>query len=781
MGAVVRVGVGWLAAPAGGRRRGPRWAVLLGSAVIVAAVAGVYYNSLEGQFVIDDHDQIVGNVRIRQLWPSWPKGHRWPVWLIFNSPRPVVLFTLAVNYRLGGLEVRGYHLFNIAVHVVAALALYGIVRRTLGRARWRRHLDAAALPLALAVGLIWAVHPLHTGAVTYVIQRAESMMGMFYLLAVYCMVRGVSSRRAWPWLAGSVACCVFGVGCKEVMVTAPLVMLAYDRLFVSGSFRALWRRRRWFYLALGGTWVLLGVRLWLRPGGTSAGFRSLVGPWWEGPVEYALTQFGVIVHYLKLSVWPTSLCIDYWWLPAKTRPFAVLFDEVLKPAGLIVVLLAATAAGLVRRSGWGFLGLWFFLILAPSSSIMPIKDRAFEHRMYLSLAAVVSAGVLCAYWLGRAGVRRLGGGGRLGRLVVVGVGCLAVVAVAGTLGYLTVQRNAVYLDDRLLYQDIVNKAPHNPRGYRNLGVAMVRAGQLREALPHLRKSIDLKWDSHEAHNNFGAAKERLGDLKTAIREYRIAIQISPYYRAAYNNLGAALGKTKQYRAALSCFQRAARLAPWDPDPYMGIGTILAETGRKAEAMRYFQMALARDPRLGKAYYNMGVVFIDRGELEQAAGCFARAVRYAPHDSSARFNLGMCLWMMGRPGQALGQFRSVLRLRPGDAVALNATARLLATYPDGRFRNGPEAVRLAEAVCKAVGYSNHSFLATLAAAYAEVGRFQDAVRTIRLAAQLARQAGSRATAAQYELHMALFRAGRPLRKIPTPRGRSRPGRAVGRRP
>ncbi|HSY54782.1 MAG TPA: hypothetical protein VK785_10065, partial [Opitutaceae bacterium] len=181
-------------------------------------------------------------------------------------------FTFALNYALGDLNVRGYHWFNLLIHTLAGLTLFGIVRRTLlrqgygGQALVRPALSgrfgADAVPLALAVAVIWVVHPIQTEAVTYVSQRAESLMGLFYLLTVYCFIRGASAtgeRRdsqvirplsSCLWLLASVLSCFLGTLSKETIVTAPVMVLLYDRTFVAGSFREAWRLRWRYYSGL---------------------------------------------------------------------------------------------------------------------------------------------------------------------------------------------------------------------------------------------------------------------------------------------------------------------------------------------------------------------------------------------------------------------------------------------------------------------------------------------------------------------------------------------------
>ena len=286
--------------------RNPQRSALVAAGLIVLATLAAYSNSFAGPFVFDDELSIPSNMTIRQLWPIWkplcPPNHGETV-----SGRPLLNLSLAIDYAISRLDVWSYHATNLAIHILAALLLFGILRRTFLLPAMRDRWGAAAVPLALTIALVWAVHPLQTESVTYIIQRAESLFGLFYLLTLYCFVRGVGSSRAMLWYAVCVVACLLGMASKEVMVSAPLMVLLYDRTFVAGSFREAWRRRYGLYLALAGTWLLLGwLVAWSGTRGSSAGFGIGVGCW-----EYLGTQFGAILNYLKLCVWPHPLVFYY--------------------------------------------------------------------------------------------------------------------------------------------------------------------------------------------------------------------------------------------------------------------------------------------------------------------------------------------------------------------------------------------------------------------------------------------------------------------------------------
>ncbi len=242
---------------------------------------------------------------------------------------------------------------------------------------------AVGRPLAFSITLLWILHPLQTESVTYVSQSAESLMGLLYLLTLYCLVRRAEADgqggRLWQCLC--VAACLLGMGTKEVMVSAPLVALLYDRAFLSGSFRDAWRRRRPLYSCLAATWLPLALLVLSTHGrGGTAGFGSGVSPW----PSYAMNQLQAIVHYLGLCFWPQPLIFDYG--SVLSPPTLRVLPYALAIAGL----LALTAWGLLRRPVLDFLGACFFLILAPSSSIIPVAtEKMAEHRMYLPLIPVV--------------------------------------------------------------------------------------------------------------------------------------------------------------------------------------------------------------------------------------------------------------------------------------------------------------------------------------------------------------------------------------------------------
>jgi Flp pilus assembly protein TadD len=583
--------------------------------VLICAGLGVYHGSFSGAFLLDDFYRITENQQIRRLWPPWD--------VVARSSRPVVDLSLAVNYALGGLTLWGYHAFNLAVHLLAGLTLFGVVRRTLESRMLRDRYGRAGSWLALAIALIWLVHPLQTESVTYVIQRGESLMGLFYLLTLYCGIRGFESPHARLWFTASVGACALGMGSKEVMVTAPIMVLLYDRIFISASCGEIARRRWRFYLGLASTWGLLAALVATSRPEDSAGLTGTLTPW-----SYAAAQLGIVVHYLRLSVWPHPLVFDYTWrLPES--PFAVLPWAVMLGS-----LVGATLLALWRLPGAGVWGVWIFLILAPTSSIFPIADLAFEHRMYLSLAGVVALVVMGAHEAVGFLLRRLETPDALRRWLEVGL----AVAVVAMLGAATIRRNQDYRSDLAMWTDTVARRPDNPRAHNNLGIALDRLGRTGEAIPHFAEAVRLKANYVEARVNLADALARQGRNKEAIAQYSQALRFTPDSASARHNLGVVLYREGLIDRAIAEYSEALRLRPAFPEAHHNLGLALAKQGRIDEAIAHLREAVRLRPDYARAHNNLGSLLYQRGQVKEAIAQFAEAVRLDPGSSDAVKNL-----------------------------------------------------------------------------------------------------------------------------------------------
>ncbi len=562
-------------------------------ALLVLAVLLAYGNSVSAPFVFDDHLSITENAAIRQLWPlgtplSPPSGNGLTV-----EGRPILNLSLALNYAISGNSPWSYRVVNVAIHAAAALLLFGLIRRTL----ISLHLRPATL-IAGSAALLWAVHPLQTESVTYIIQRTESLAGLFYLATLYFSCRG---RPAL-----SVAACALGMATKEVMVTAPLMVLLYDRTFVSGSFHTAWMRRRSFYLALATTWLILAA-LVLGAGnrGGTIGIAAGVTPW-----EYALCQSRALIHYARLALWPSPLVFDY-------GADFVSFSAALPYALVVVAMLAATVFALWKRPAPGFLGAWFFVILAPTSSFVGgTRQMLAEHRIYLSLAALtVFAALVAQRYLGR-------------RFWV------ATLAVSAALGAATVHRNADYASELSLYRDTAAKRPENGFARYNLGELYAAAGQHAEAVTEFAASVRLLPNAAHAHFNLANSVAALGRPTEARTHFGDALRIDPNYAKAHFNLG----------------------------------NLLLAIGDKAAARDHFRRVIALEPDHLEARTNLGGALLELGRVDEAREQLAHVIRARPDSVEAHYGLGNAFLLQKKYPEAAREFEIVLRLRPDLAIA-----------------------------------------------------------------------------------------------------------------
>jgi Tfp pilus assembly protein PilF len=550
----------------------------LAPVLITAAIAIVYWNSFQGAFILDDHVSIRQNATIRNLWPlSVPLS---PPPNTSVSGRPILNLSFALNYSISGVSVWSYHLVNMIVHIIASLLLYGIIRRTLLTPLLKKHYQNKAEFLAMICALIWAVHPIQTESVTYIVQRSESLAGLFYLAALYCTIRGSGSKNSHLWYGAAVFCCALGMGTKEWVATAPVTILVYDYFFLSGSLKKALRDRLFLYIGLGCAWLILPIAAFgSRSGSTGFGIPGY------GPLSYGLTQLGVVTHYLRLCFWPNPLVIDYLWFIEKNPASIIL------PGILLGTLLVLTGMAVFHKSPLGFLGIWFFLILAPTSSIMPIPTEiAAERRMYLPLAAVIVLTVFSIYhfrekfWSARPFLTPL----KKPSGVIIAILCLTV------LGFLTVLRNRNYHDPETMWKLVIKERPRNCRAYSHLGLYYIEHGRKEEAIWQFEKALENRHESvdiAELHSNLAnllAEKERYDE---ALNHFEKAISIDPASVKIMIDYGITLARQNQLKKAEKVFRDALSLQPDNGIIHYNLANTLEMQGNPDAALREYEKAL----------------------------------------------------------------------------------------------------------------------------------------------------------------------------------------------
>jgi tetratricopeptide (TPR) repeat protein len=494
-------------------------------------------------------------------------------------------------------------------------------------------------------------------------------------------------------------------------------------VFIASSWKKIVRRRGKFYAALASTWSIPAVFLCTKSAEYASNGVFLVkgvSPW-----TYALSQPGVLLRYLRLCLWPTGQCLDYGWPVARTA------SEIVPPMLGIGLLLAVTIWCVFSRPRWGFLGGWFFVILAPTSSVAPLADLAFEHRMYLPLAAVVVAAVMAGEKLRQYLTSRVKEGTRWDS---AGLGVTMIAAVV-LLASLTHFRNQTYQTRVSLWRDVVQKASHHARGHYNLGAALVEEGDFLEAERQYRGALRIAPQDAMVHWGLGVLEDRRGRCDLAVKEYHKALDLNPRCAKAYHGLGLIAERQGQVSDAARYYRSALKIAPDYVEVHCRLASLIGET-QPDVAITHYGIVAKLDPRHVDAQYNLGVLWERQGDANKALSQYEKTLSLAPNRADAHLNAGRLL-AAGNPGAAIRHYRAALQIDPRNAEAHNNLGALL-----GSQRRSDEAVaEFREAIRIRPEYVSAHL--NLACVLAKQGNEREAARHLHVALRLSPEAASKA--------------------------------------
>jgi tetratricopeptide (TPR) repeat protein len=581
-------------------------------AAVLALGILAYSNALHGRFVFDDVNEIVGNPRIRLLADYLPFARGYQAF----PNRYVGYASFALNHALGGYDVVGYHLLNVAIHLLNALLVYALVVLTFRAPRLAAsRLAPHARAVALAAALLFVAHPLQTQAVTYVVQRFTSLATTFYLLGVVLYARwrlapAASAARRAGGYALVLAAALLAMRTKEIAFTLPIAIGLYELAFLDGPVR-----QRLLFLApilltmavIPATLVHVGVG---KPAGDVIARASAVANVHStlSRLDYLRTEAAVVVTYLRLLVLPVGQNLDH------DYPTYHSFLEPRVLGSLAVILsLAALAVWLFVRSRLGgrsepldpavrlvaFGIAWFFLALSVESSLIPIVDVIYEHRVYLpSVGFFAAVATAAALLLERRFIRRVPSA------LVGGAAVIAVVLAAATFA-----RNEVWASELTLWSDAASKSPAKPRPLNNLGAALADDGRPDEAIALLTRALRIDPEHAESYYNLGRVYlNAYGRSEEAEALFRKAIALHADYRDAYVNLGGALVRQRRYREAVEVLERAGPMVKDSAEAHFNLGVAYHLLGDADAARRELGTLAELSPRLAaqlERYLNGG--------------------------------------------------------------------------------------------------------------------------------------------------------------------------------
>jgi tetratricopeptide (TPR) repeat protein len=396
--------------------------------------------------------------------------------------------------------------------------------------------------------------------------------------------------------------------------------------------------------------------------------------------------------------------------------------------------------------GW----LWYLGMLVPMIGIMRVgqfvrADRyTYLSQIGLYLLLTWAAADLCAGWRHRR--------------VVLG-GCATIILVA--LIFCARVQASYWRNSESLWTHTLACTSDNAIAHNNLGDALLKKGSVDEAITHYQKALQIKPDYAAAHINLGNTLLQKGNVDEAITHYQKALQISPDDAAAHYNLGNALLQKRNVDEAITHYQKALQISPDDAAAHINLGNALIKKGSVDEAITHYQLALQIKPDYAEVHINLGNALLKKGSVDEAIVHYQKALQIKPDSAEVHLNLGNALLKKGSVDEAITHYQKALQIKPDSAKAQNNLAWVLATALQASLRNGHQAVELAQQANQLTGGENPIILRTLAAAYAEAGRFSDAQRSAQKAMALARAAGQSGLVEQLNGELKLYTAGLPF--------------------
>jgi tetratricopeptide (TPR) repeat protein len=655
---------------------------LLPLALISMVALIAYANSFHVPFQLDDVDSMLDKPYVRDIGQFFDFSS--PQWSDHGlRMRTVGYFTFALNYLFNGPDVTGYHIVNLSIHIINGLLLYLLVLlsfRTpvLGSSP----LKGSAGTIALFVALLFVAHPVQTQAVTYIVQRLASLAALFYLLSFVSYVAwrlsrepetAVSSRRrGWFFYALSIVAAVLAMKTKEIAFTLPVMIALYEFLFMKGDVK----KRIVFLIPLLLTLLIIPMGLigYGKPIGEAIGDVSKVTrvesvmPRWA----YLATELRVIVTYVRLLFFPVNQSLDYYYpkFHSFLEPQVFLsFLFLLSIFGVGVYLLYRSRADRTGRHRGVALRLvafgifWFFIALSVESSVIPITDVIFEHRLYLPSAGFFMAAVTAVFLI-REKLRASH------RKAVIAVLCVCIVCLTG----LTYSRNGVWHSEASLWGDVVRKYPMDARGYNGLGLAYQRERKLNKAAEAYVSALRIFPTYALAHNGLGSVYFQEGKFREAIGQFNAALAFDPENTTFLDNRGLSYAALGDFAQAEKDYMQAIKLDPSYAEAYRNLGFANQLQGHFERAIELYDRAIALEPDVALYYSDRAITRVSLAQYNRAIADATKAIALDSRSPQAYNTRGMAEGMTGRLAEAISDFTIAFSIDPGSIDYLRNRGR-----------------------------------------------------------------------------------------------------------
>ena len=705
------------------RTAGEQW---LAALVLIGFVFVAYSQVVHFDFIWDDEAHVtqnpcvIGPLGLKEIWTTTRAVYY-----------PLVLTTFWALHKIVGLAPWPYHVLNVVIHAISAVLLWRVLRQ----------LNVAGAWLGAA---LWALHPVLVQSVAWVTELKNTQSGLFYLLSIFWFLKFDAKKsergRWWRW-ALSLLFFTFAILSKPSTVMLPVAL----------ALCLWWRRGRVRHTDLASivpfALVSAAVSAWtIWEQKFHAG--AIGAEWAQTPLERLIIAGRAIWFYAGKLSWPHPLIFIYpRWL-IDSRQLAAYLPLVVALAGLAVLL----SIGATWRRPVLFAALYFVATLFPVLGFFNVYFFRYsfvsDHFQYLaSMGPVALAGAAISVTIDRLrwkSVLRPAFGGAL--LVILGV--------------LTWRQTSIYRDLVTLYTKTLGENPQCWMAHYNLGIVLRGRGETEQAISHYREAIALRPHYAEAHYNLARLLVDKGAVDDAIAHYERTLLINPEDAEAHNNLGAALFESGRRAEAIAHYERALEIRPNHAGASLNLANALVLKGDIDGAIVRYVAGLASSPDQPEAQYNVANALLRKGRTDEAIVHYKKAIELMPQNADAHANLGSALLQKNQIADAIAEYRSALAIAPQNRPAQTNLAWLLSTASDPLLRNGLEAVTLAEQANRSSGENQPVVLRILAAAYAETGRFSEAVDAAERALQLQE---SEPLASALRKEIALYRSGSPYHK------------------
>lgn len=629
-------------------------------ATVLAFITGlVYYPSLSYDFQFDDIANITKHFDIRHN--SFSK-------LFFSGSRWISYWMNALHYQIGKFDPFSYRVGNVLIHICNGLLIFFILLMILTRLSNRSFFKRNALGLSFLTALFFLIHPVQTQTVSYVIQgQLEGLSALFTLSMALCfLIRSYTTHQKLQWAVTALffTLAFFSTGTKEIAIVSPFLIMLIDWFFVARGSWDVFKSRVWFHGA--NSIIVIGMYVYLLK---IKFFQELFGLQIEvgnnlgniithnpkdmiTPGRFFISQFKVILHYLWMFIWPLDISVEYDWVLSKS-----FFSPDCFFPFLVLCSIAYSIYTLLKKDTTNpiaFAAIWFALVIAPRSSILPSPELLVDYKTYLASFGwlfIISAGLIKTYeWLTNPATTTQNKLYPSATSIILFAGC------AGLLSYGTITRNTVWSSGIEFWANIVTNAPGKARAYNNYGVEL---------------------------------SQKLGKFAESINYFKHAIEMDKDYRDPYNNLAVAYAATHQIDRAIETLQHSLRNNPYYPEAYNNIASFLIEKKEYDQAKRALHVALQLRPYYGKAHFNMGRVLMEQGESELAWESFRKACMEADLDNEAGFfGLARCSFFLQKYDDAIFACKKVLEFNPANYEAEFMLANTY--YVSGDFNQAIQA-------------------------------------------------------------------------------------------